>query len=391
MSSIAENWKLLSGEKNWEGLLEPLDLNLRRYLIHYGERAGATTDNFIADEKSKNCGLPRFAKRHLFSQVGLENGNPFSYKVTRYLYATSEVSVAGNSNCMGYVAVSTDLGSAVLGRRDIMVAWRGTMRHVEWVINAMAVLVSGSKILGSPNGVDPLVHLGWYSLYTTAEEGSTLNSMSCRDQVLEEVRKLVDTYKDEEISITITGHSLGAALATLNAADIVANGFNRPTSHPEKACLVTAFAFASPRVGNKDFRTLVSDLGVYLHVLRITNLLDPVPKLPPSIPFFKYVDVGEELVVDATKSPYRRENSVQYHGLELYLHAIAGTHGPQGQGKFKLEVKRDIALLNKYSSDLKEEYLVISSWWVAKNTSMVQKDDGFWVLMDHERDEDGFF
>jgi putative lipase involved disintegration of autophagic bodies len=57
-------------------------------------------------------------------------------------------------------------------------------------------------------------------------------------QVLAEVRKLVDAYKEEKVSITMTGHSLGAALATLSAFDIVENGYNG--TFP-----VTAFAFAS--------------------------------------------------------------------------------------------------------------------------------------------------
>ncbi|XP_057976169.1 phospholipase A1-IIgamma-like [Malania oleifera] len=290
---------------------------------------------------------------------------------------------------MGYVAVSTDAGSSnVMGRRDIMIALRGTLKSEEWEINAMAMLVSASKILGSPNGVDPLVHFGWYSLYTTAEEGSNFNSISCRDQILDEIRKLVYAYKDEEISITVTGYSLGAVLATLTATDIVANGYNKLAGRPEKACLVTAFAFASPRLGDEGFGKVFSGLSDSLRVLRIRNLKDPIPKLPPATPTFPYIEVGEELAVDANQSPYYKQDSSQFHNLEVYLHTIAGAHGPQGQGEFKLEVKRDIALMNKSADAVKGEYLVVPNWWAAKNMSMVQRDDGSWVLMDHERDDD---
>ncbi|KAE8707568.1 Phospholipase A1-II 1 [Hibiscus syriacus] len=386
-SSIAERWRQLSGENHWGGLLDPLDIDLRRYLIHYGEMGQATYDAFNTEKASKHAGSSLYGKKDFFSNVGLEKGNPYRYQVTKFFYATSQIQVpeafivkslsreawSKELNWIGYVAVVTDEGKHVLGRRDIVIPWRGTVETLEWIDDFEFNFVSPDKIFGVP--CDAKVHDGWYSIYTSADPRSLYNKTSARDQVLNEIMRLVDQFKNEEISITVTGQSLGAALATLNAVDIVANGYNEPSP-------VTAFLFTSPRVGDSVFKMKFRGFSD-LRALRVRNALDVVPNYP----LIGYWDVGEELAIDTRKSKYLRgSGNLNWHDLEGYLHGVAGTQG--SHGGFDLVISRDIALLNKSINGLKDEYLVPVSWKIEKNKGMVQQEDGSRKLTDRPSQDD---
>ncbi|KAL5202374.1 hypothetical protein ABZP36_013326 [Zizania latifolia] len=246
------------------------------------------------------------------------------------------------------------------------------------------VMVPPKGILGRDEASDAMVHRGWLSMYTSSDSESSHNKDSARDQVLSEVARLVSMYEDEELSITVTGHSLGAALATLNAFDIAANGYNRATRPAGTVCPVTAFAFACPRVGGLSFKRRFDGVSG-LRLLRVRNARDVVPRYPALL----YHDVGAELTIDTSESPYLRSpgHELLWHNLECYLHGVAGARGGAA-GRFELVVERDVALANKAYGALRDEHAVPAGWWMPWNRGMVRNAAGRWTLLDCEEEDD---
>ncbi|KAJ0081021.1 hypothetical protein Patl1_12332 [Pistacia atlantica] len=321
-------WKELSGQRNWDGLLSPLKNDLRKRIIDCGKSV-----DFIyrsIDEK----GLPRHTENDLFrllSEVSPTEDNPSAeplYEVIKYIYAWVDVAAKADwllpdkSTWIGYVAKTTLIGKKVLGRADILICWRGTVFKGEWERNFAFTQTRAVEVF--PNSAHAFVHQGFYSLYTSSKTDPPYTE-SARVQVREAVKALLDEYKNEPaVSITITGHSLGAALATLNAADIVSNQYNMRTG--SNACLVTAIVFASPVVGNYGFHLEFKKLQ-NLHLLHIKHNDDVITK----IPFYNFTSVGKELLIHTTLSTYESNKKLplpeafkKVHNLKNYIRELEG-------------------------------------------------------------------
>ena len=91
--SLAGKWREYHGANDWRGLLDPLDENLRREIVKYGEFAQATYDAFNSDTHSASygsCCIPSGEVNSFFERVGLKKSG---YRVTKYLHATANVHV----------------------------------------------------------------------------------------------------------------------------------------------------------------------------------------------------------------------------------------------------------------------------------------------------------
>jgi hypothetical protein len=61
VANARRSWVEVSGKNNWDGLIDPLDIDLRRTIIRYGRLAQATSDAFIGDPASTFTGASQYA------------------------------------------------------------------------------------------------------------------------------------------------------------------------------------------------------------------------------------------------------------------------------------------------------------------------------------------
>ncbi|KAD4178121.1 hypothetical protein R6Q59_021671 [Mikania micrantha] len=295
-SRLSKRWLEYHGTNNWEGLLDPLDDDLRHEIIRYGSFVEAAYQSFDFDPSSPTYAACRYSKTSMLERSGVYG---CGYQVTKNLHATSSIPLPRwiermprwmqvQSSWIGYVAVCNDEKEiSRLGRRDIVIALRGTATCLEWLENLRATLTRCKE--DHPNN-EPMVETGVLSLYTSG----TITRPSLQHLLQEEVLRLLRFYRDEPLSLTITGHSLGASLAILAAYDIKTTIKHSPH--------LSVISFGGPRVGNRSFRHHLEQQGT--KILRIVNSDDLITKVPG---FFVEDHDGDQV---ARSDDERNANSV---------------------------------------------------------------------------------
>jgi len=141
---------------------------------------------------------------------------------------------------------------------DVVIAIRGTEGIWEWIHDAEFLTVKCPFLVGSGCTDD-----GFTAIYNSLRVGVTATSTA----VVNALATL--PFNPATNALTICGHSLGGALATMLALDVAANtNFKNPI----------VYTYASPRAGDPAFVSTYNQ--VVTNTSRIANWVDLVPKLP---------------------------------------------------------------------------------------------------------------
>lgn len=224
------------------------------------------------------------------------------YRLVQPLYgddlATDIDPHVGDVVSFGFLAISPT--------KEIVAAVRGTDTILEWLHDASFLMVP-SPIAGAHGFTED----GFTAVYRSLRIGRADGTVSAKDSI----KSYLDT--GAAATVTVCGHSLGGALATLLTLDV---GLNTSCRTP------TAYTYASPRTGDHIFAGSYNAAISASH--RIVNRQDLVPQLPPILPLpYEHVNTKYELNPPPNKI---NPSLVCMHHLTTYLWLMAQLAGAGG-------------------------------------------------------------
>jgi len=162
-----------------------------------------------------------------------------------------------------------------LDKKCIYIVFRGSQTLTDWLYNISAQLTE----LQTPNLIKDRmkgpaqehvkVHRGFYEYLFD-------NKAASGKQRYDLIEDDIKDFAKEGYKIYVSGHSLGAALATMVAFRLAGSKTDWITKP------IRCITYASPFVGASDFQTAFTELEKMglVKYLRITNENDPVPTIP---------------------------------------------------------------------------------------------------------------
>jgi len=190
------------------------------------------------------------------------------------------------------------IGFIAKHKREFFIVFRGTMTNTEW-FNDFNIRLTPyhEKDLGK-------VHDGFLRTYNPFRQ------------------PIRDSLQGKHLNrkLFITGHSLGAGLATLAAADLASEGI---------ADSPTIYTFASPRVGDNQFATKYNEL-MEGRSFRITNSCDLATSIPFPVPFLKFLGGYFTHVETPVEFNIQTEDVGKNHNMETYLTALRSMRPKKG-------------------------------------------------------------
>jgi hypothetical protein len=192
------------------------------------------------------------------------------YAFQRTIYgddlATDVDSHLGDVVTFGFIAVSA--------QKELVAVIRGTDTILEWLHDASFLMVP-SPIANSHG----LTEDGFTAVYRSLRTGRANGTQAIKDAIQ------TSLGTGAAARVTVCGHSLGGALATLLTLDV---GLNTACKAP------TLYTYASPRTGDHTFADSFNTAIASSY--RIANRQDLVPKLPPLLPLpYEHVNTEFEL------------------------------------------------------------------------------------------------
>ncbi len=225
-----------------------------------------------------------------YSQAAINAISQAGYTFIDAIYgnelATDVSPHAGDTVTYGYLASSA--------ARELVAVIRGTQTILEWLHDFSFLFVPNPIHAGGG-----LTEDGFTAIYRSLRAGADPNSPSVISAIANLVRAGGISH------ITVTGHSLGAALATLLALDV---GLNSGVGGKG----TSAYTFASPRVGELFFQHTYD--SVVPDTYRIYNRTDVVPQTPT----YPYEHVGNEVELVSPMNSVQ-PNLLCWHSIDTYL------------------------------------------------------------------------